>query len=295
MLKQGAQRLMLLVAALAASGAACDPTPIDAGDLFGSGSALSAQPPRATVVLLHGMGGFKNVGPIDYFFHVPGVWRQQGAKVYVASDTPLASVEKRAQELKAQLDAIAGPLVLVGHSQGGLDARWLVTRLGYAGRVRAVVSIAAPHRGSPLADVALGLAPGVVEDAIDVLIGTLGWSLDGVREVTTGYMTKTFNPSVPDAPGVAYWSFAGRASPLGLEKGSGWLHAPLLPTWSLMKSMHLESDGVVPVESQRWGTFLGELPSDHIGEVNQPLGETPGFHALAFYAQLLQRMHDAGF
>ena len=185
--------------------------------------------------------------------------------------------------------------MLIGHSQGGLDARWLVSKLGYAPRVRAIVTIAAPHRGSPVADVALGLTPGSVLDAADALISLLGWSLDGAREVTTSYMNSTFNPGVPDADGVAYWSFAGHASPLGLEAGTGWLHGPLLPTWSLMKAMHLESDGIVPVESQKWGEFLGQMPSDHIGEVNQPLGETPGFHALAFYAQLLQRMHDAGF
>ena len=283
--------LFAVVAALALQ--ACQPTPeIDVG----SGTAqITASPPRATVVLVHGMGGFKKIGPLDYFFHVPALWQRSGAKVFVAADTSFASVEQRARELKAQLDRIDGPLVLVGHSQGGLDARFLVSKLGYASRVKAVITVATPHKGSPLADVLFGLAPGAVEDATDALLSLLGWSLDGAREVTTGYMTGTFNAAVPDSAGVAYWSFAGRASPLGLERGSGWLHSPLLASWTLLKAMHLESDGIVPVDSQKWGTFLGEIPADHIGEVNQPLGETPGFNADAFYSQLLQRLHDSGY
>jgi triacylglycerol lipase len=289
-------KLKLLAAALAVLGATgCEQNLLPPGDLASDGAQLTAEPPQATVVLVHGMGGFRNIGPVDYFFHVPGLWQRLGARVYVAAETSVASIEERAGELRAQLDAIEGPLLLVGHSQGGLDARYLVSRLGYAQRVRAVVTVAAPHHGSPVADVLLGLAPGALEDAADALIGLLGWSLDGAREVTTSYMDQTFNPSVPDAPGVAYWSFAGRASPLGLQRGSGWLHAPLLPTWTILQAEHLNSDGIVPLASARWGTYLGEIPGDHMGEVNQPLGETPGFAALSFYTHLLQRLHDAGF
>ena len=286
----------LLVAVLAALGtAACDLTSIqNPGDPLGGGSQLQAQPPAATVVLVHGMGGFRNIGPLDYFFHIPSLWKRQGARLYVAGETSFASVEQRAQQLKQQLDRIDGPLVLVGHSQGGLDARYLVTKLGYRNRVRAVITIATPHRGSPLADMAVGLMPGPIEEVLNVLVGVLGWSLEGVNEITTGSMANTFNPSVPDADGVTYWSYAGYASPLGVERNSGWLHAALVPTWTVMAAEGIQSDGIVPVASQRWGQFKGIIPGDHIGEVNQPLGETPGFNALRFYSQMLQSMHDAG-
>ena len=288
-------KLPLLVAALAAlATASCTPIAEDLGELNGPERALSAQPPAATVVLVHGMGGFKKLGPLDYFFRVPGLWKKQGARVYVASETSFASIEARAAELKAQLDQLPGPLVIVGHSQGGLDARYLISKLDYARRVRALVTIATPHRGSPIADVAMGIIKGPVEDVLNVLIGELGWTLEGAHEITTRYMHDTFNPSVPDAGSVTYWSYAGQASPLGLERGSGWLHAVLLPTWTIMTAEGIPSDGIVPVASQRWGQYQGTIPGDHVGEVNQPLGETPGFNALRFYSGLLQRMHDAG-
>jgi triacylglycerol lipase len=295
-MRSPSKKLMLLFAVVAATATACGPTQqlVDPGDLQDTGATLTAQAPRATVVLVHGMGGFKNIGPIDYFFHVPALWRGLGAKVFVAAESSFQSIEARAGQLKQQLDGVSGPLVIVGHSQGGLDARWLVSKLGYAPRVKALLTIATPHRGSPIADVAAGLLDGPAEDVLNVVIGTLGWNLAGMDELTTSYMTTKFNPAVPDASGVTYWSWAGYASPLGLSSGSGWLHAPLLPTWTIMKAKGIKSDGIVPVDSQKWGAFQGTIEGDHIGEVNQPLGETPGFHALQFYTSMLQRMHDQG-
>jgi len=250
--------------------------------------------PEATVVLVHGMGGFQKIDGIDYFWRVPALYRSLGAKVFVPGTTTFASSEKRAAELKAQLDTVPGPLILLCHSQGGLDARWLVTKLGYDTRARAVVTIATPHRGSPLADIALGLAPGPVQDAVDTLIGVLGWSLDGAREVTVQNMERVFNPTVPDMPGVAYWSFSGRAAPFGVGAGNGWLHAPLLATWTFLDADAGASDGIVPERSAHWGRFLGSVPADHLGEVDQPLGYTPDFDAPAFYTSLLRKFRDQG-
>ena len=300
----GALSLCLLLAAcgtspLASAGSDLDPGQGAGPAAGGTGSAasdpkVSPAPPQATIVLIHGMGGFRKVAGLDYFFGVPAAWRAAGARVFVPGTTMLASVEKRAGELQRQLDAVPGPLILVGHSQGGLDARFLLSRLGYGGRVRALVTLATPHRGSPVADLLLGAAGSGAVAAADVLLGELGWSLDGAREVTVQYMNGTFNPTVPDLPGVTYWSYSGRAAPLAQGRGNGWLHGALLPTWGLLEALHQPSDGVVPEASAHWGEFQGAIPADHLGEVGQPLGATPVFDHRAFYRALLQRFHDQG-
>jgi triacylglycerol lipase len=255
---------------------------------------LDAAPPRATVVLVHGMGGWASIDGFDYFYGVPDLYRSLGADVFVPGTTSFASVEQRAGELKSQLDALPGPFILVAHSQGGIDARWLITKLGYADRVVALVTIAAPHHGSPVADVALGLTPGPVWDAADALLGVLGWSLDGAKEVTVQNMENVFNPSVPDMPQVTYWSFSGRAAPFGIGSENGWLHSPLTATWTLLDAMGHTNDGIVPEPSAHWGRFMGSVPADHMGEVDQPLGYTPDFDARRFYTSLLARFHAEG-
>lgn len=289
------QTIRSTAALLVLLAAACG---VEAPEAAATFAELRVSPPASTVVLIHGMGGFKDLAGIDYFYRVPESFRRAGAKVFVPGTTTFGSIEKRAGELKAQLDRLDGPLVLIAHSQGGLDARYLISKLGYAGRVKALVTIATPHHGTPVADVLLGLAPGPAIDAANALLGLFGWSLDGAQEVTTSYLEGTFNPSVPDDPAVTYWSFSGEASPFGIGgvPGSrpGWLHSELIATWTLMDALGVRSDGIVPEASAHWGEFQGVIPGDHLGEVNQPLGYVPDFAAHHFYRSLLGRLHDQG-
>jgi triacylglycerol lipase len=254
----------------------------------------SAPPPKATVVLVHGMGGFRNVAGVDYFWHVPALYQSLGAKVFVPGLSAFQSIEERAAQLAAQLDGVSGPLLIIAHSQGGLDARYLITRLGYSPRVKALVTIATPHFGSPVADVATGVVEGPVEDAVNALVGELGWSLEGANQLTTTYTSQVFNPQTPDMPEVTYWSYSGKAAPLGLGSGEGWLHAAFMPTWSFLKAEGITSDGIVPEASAHWGKFQGTLSADHLGEVDQPLGETPDFDAPSFYRTLLAKLAAQG-
>lgn len=264
----------------------------------GSGVAASdlrVAAPRATVVLIHGLGGFKHISRVDYFFGVPDLYRSLGATVVIPGSSALATVEQRAGELKAQLDQVPGPLVLIAHSQGGLDARYLVSRLGYKSRVRAVVTIATPHHGTPVADVVAGLVPSPVRVGVNELLEPLGWSVDEAWEMTTRNMETRFNVDVPDVPGVTYWSYSGRATPFGLGRDEGVLHATLLAGWTLIDAFHQPNDGVVPEASAHWGTFQGRLTADHFTEVNQPVGIHRGFDAIGFYRALLGKLHDQGF
>jgi triacylglycerol lipase len=249
--------------------------------------------PLATIVLVHGMGGFKTLLGVDYFYGVPESWRAQGANVYVASLTPVQTIADRAAQLKSELDEIPGPLIFVAHSQGGLDTRYLVSTLGYASRTEAVVTIASPHHGTSVADVALGIIPGPAVDVANLLLNTFGWSIDDAREMTTANMNNVFNPATPDAPGVLYWSFSGIANPFALG-GQGYLEPSFILTWSLMEADGIHNDGVVPEASAHWGNYRGLLPADHLEEVGQPLGITPAFDHAAFYANLLQSLHDQG-
>ena len=64
-----------------------------------------------------------------------------------------ASVPERAQMLVDKIDAMAHDRVdIIAHSLGGLDARYALSRLGLARRVRALVTVGTPHHGTPLAD-----------------------------------------------------------------------------------------------------------------------------------------------
>jgi triacylglycerol lipase len=67
-----------------------------------------------------------------------------------------------------------------------------------------------------------------------------------------------------------------------------------LPVAAILEAASLPNtpveDGLVTVDSATWGTFLGCIPADHLDEVCQIAGQSPGlgnnFDCLAFWDDL---------
>jgi len=77
--------------------------------------------------------------------------------------------------------------------------------------------------------------------------------------LTTSYLTETFNPRTPDDPRVRYFSIAGRMSALNIWHPL-WFPKVVLDSASEGGA----NDGLVSVDSARWGEFLGTLEgADH--------------------------------
>jgi triacylglycerol esterase/lipase EstA (alpha/beta hydrolase family) len=250
------------------------------------------------IVLVHGFSGFRNLGPVEYWYHIPETLRAQGFDVYVVQDSAWNTVAVRAQELHDQILAqFPDPNVkvnLIGHSMGGLDCRYVVSQLGLASKVASVTTIGTPHHGSPVADVILGLIPGPVAAMTNVVFNFLGFDMKGgANDLTTTYCDGTFNPSTPDAPGVAYFSWAGRADPTGQ---TGCVLEPWLDSsWQEISNLEGDNDGLVSVTSAQWGDFRGILAADHLNEVGQPTGATGSFDSESFFLDWANELEARGF
>jgi triacylglycerol lipase len=251
------------------------------------------------IVLVHGFPGFRKLGPIDYFYKVPDRLRAAGFDVLVTQETPIQTIEARAQQLNDQILARwpdpRSKVNVIAHSMGGIDARDAIVRLGLGSRVASLTTISAPHRGTAISDVSFGLLPGPLVDATNLLIGGLGWDVTGGKQLSTWYMTTTFDPATPDDPRVAYFSWAGVATPGGLGGNVGLLDAWFLPTWPVLESLQGPNDGLVAVASARWGDFRGTIPADHLQEMGQPVGLTPGFDHELFYERWAIELEARGF
>jgi triacylglycerol lipase len=123
------------------------------------------------VVLIPGFFGFANLGDFTYFGHVRDLLAETGpafgmdGEVLVVRTEPTASLPRRAallcETVSELLDRSSGVVSLVGHSSGGLDARLFVSPgvvlptdadvERCARSVRSVVTVSAPHHGTPLA------------------------------------------------------------------------------------------------------------------------------------------------
>jgi triacylglycerol lipase len=123
------------------------------------------------LVLVPGFFGFANLGDFTYFGHVTDLLAEIAPRLGVEGEIrvvrtePTASLPRRAallaETVATLLDDSPGEVSIIGHSSGGLDARLLLSPGASlptsadvercARRVRAAVTIAAPHHGTPLA------------------------------------------------------------------------------------------------------------------------------------------------
>ena len=117
---------------------------------------LDGKPSKATrypIVLLHGF----NASPSTWDPQISAAMRGDGDAVFEVTAPPFGSPEERAKALAPQLEAIlkktgAAKLNLIGWSEGGLDARYLISSMGWADRVASLSTVATPHRGSAAVD-----------------------------------------------------------------------------------------------------------------------------------------------
>ncbi len=160
--------------------------------------------------------------------------------------------------------------------------------LSYAAKITSLTTLGTPHRGSPLADIALGITDSLTAsqaDAILALTDVLGPDvgadqLDQVLLDLAEASAPAFNAANPDAAGVTYYAYAGYSTLFGVGNphadalcsatgvatprpsslpGELQLTGPIIGGLSLRPH-----DGVVPIDSAQWTGFLGCIPTDHL-------------------------------
>ncbi len=241
------------------------------------------------IVLVHGLMGYgrMHVGGslfLSYWGNIPDMLAASGNRVLVPRLPPAAGVARRAAELRTFLDREApGQRVhLIAHSMGGLDSRYLISRLGLAERVLSLTTLGTPHRGTAFADWGVRRVEPLVRPVLDAL----GLPYQAFRDLTTAGCA-AFNEQTPDAPNVRYFSVAGQ---FDLD----WM----LPHWQLpyriIAGLEGPNDGLVSVASARWGEAFEVWNGDHASLVNRTLAVPPGRRRwpdrVPQYAALLERL-----
>jgi pimeloyl-ACP methyl ester carboxylesterase len=240
---------------------------------------------RYPIVLMHGMAGTdRYFGLLDYFYDIVPLLSGRGFAAFTPVVPPIGSSSDRADVLAPQIDAVlaetgAAKVHLIAHSQGGLDARILVSGLGYADRVASITTLSSPHAGIPI-------------DIPEWLAGE-----DFSREAMAAFALQ-----YPDVEAMPRFSWAGRTC--GRLEGAcreanqdevvelvlGASHA-LMSAAAADDGDHGENDGVVLVSSARWGEFLGIVPADHFDEVGQIADAAPApFDHRGFYLSEARRL-----
>ncbi len=260
------------------------------------------------VVLVHGWAGTDEfILGIDYFYGITSALEDKGVDTYVADIGAFDNSLVRGERLKIFiLEVLAttgkNKVNIIAHSQGGITARYLITNMEMASHVASLTMISTPNRGTALCDIATGKLPKLAQYAIEALAETFWGGIlcgdeesnfhEATFEMTHSNMEQVFNPNTPDSSEVTYFSYAGKlygASPNLL----------LTPTTLILQYYDGDNDGVVPVQSAKWGIWKGTVTGlfgvDHFMEINHLFGNSPGFDVKGFYVDICEMLEGYNF
>lgn len=258
---------------------------------------------RYPVVLMHGFGALASLRRGGHLHEEAMSLRGHGVLAFAPNVAPYNTVRVRSATWKSHLERIleetgADKLNLIAQSMGGLDARYLISQLGMAPHIESLVTISTPHHGTSVASFVLEQPQRLREwtAAAANWMGTRSLPdsdadfMTAVEEFTPEFVCEEFNPVVPDAPTVRYWSYAGHAG-----KGTDIIMNPFLRILNgILFDREGINDGFVSVESARWGEFKGLVEADHAEQVGIQIVPGSRFKVHDFYAGVVRMLAEEG-
>lgn len=216
------------------------------------------------IVLMHAWG------IRDEWFFVWGKVKKrlekEGAKVYFGGSEAAAPTPVCAREIAANIDRIlketgAEKVNLIGYSKGGLDGRYLISRLGMDSKVASLTTVCTPHNGSLTLDKLLPHMPQPVKRILscnmDILYMLAGDkkpdTYESWRACTTA-AADDFNALCKNSDKVYYQSYAGcMKSPIS--------NIEVSVSNVIVKMLEGDNDGFMTPENATWGDYKGLIKS----------------------------------
>ena len=255
---------------------------------------------RYPIVLVHGMMA-KNFPFYPAFRFIADFLRGQGLSVYVANHDGVGTIADNAAQLKAEITDIlqkegCEKVNLIAHSKGGLDARFMISKLDIANHVASLTTLSTPHHGSRLSAMLLKM-PSFLAKLIAFFIDTFFRIfrdekpnvLALAKELTVASMEQ-FNEDVPNVTTVYYQSYSS-TSP---RKKAFIRYIP----YELSRYCEQDdTDGMVSVSSSQWGDYRGSMQGeiDHFQMVGVYGTKKKLTGVGLFYLHIARQLREMGF
>lgn len=258
------------------------------------------------LLLVHGVF-FRDFRFLNYWGRIPAQLIRNGAVIHYGCQQSAASVAECGQELAQRIQTIVqttgcGKVNIIAHSKGGLDSRYAITACGAAPYVASLTTINTPHRGCIFADYLLDKIPERVQQKVartyNAALSKCGDQnpdfMEAVRDLTASSCAR-MNKQLPDHPAVYYQSVGSTMN----YAASG--RFPLNMSYPLVKHFDGANDGLVSLDSTRWGShFIAlKVPKgrgiSHGDMIDLNRENIPGFDVREFYTELVTNLKQMGF
>lgn len=253
------------------------------------------------VLLCHGYGGLSMLISESPMHKSCMRLREHGIHSFAPNIVPYATVDIRAKQWADVIHKLKKQygyrkLNVVAHSMAGLDMRYAITHLEMDSEIASLTTIAAPHRGTSLAETVL-TAPDTIKEKLGELADWVGEnifpsqksdSVAAVKQLTRDYVTQVFNPETPDVDGIPYFSYSA-----AVGKGT---KAPLNAIYKVQNQIIYQNEGIndsfVTVESAKWGTHLKTLELSHLEQIEIQVSKERKSKVEEFWLDLVMNLKN---
>ncbi|MGI6000786.1 MAG: lipase family alpha/beta hydrolase [Candidatus Merdisoma sp.] len=259
---------------------------------------------RYPLLLVHGIG-FRDLRYFNYWGRIPRELKRNGAVVYYGNQEALGTIAYNAEDIRKRILQIreetgAEKVNIIAHSKGGLDARCAVSTLGMSPFVASLTTMNTPHRGCRFVDYACRLPESFyrfVAGCFDRTFARFGDKAPDFYTATRQFSTEAsarFNEKTPDMPGVYYQSYTSKMK-------NPFSHLLLSIPYCMIRPLEGENDGLVSVESAKWGEFRGVFSNkrlrgiSHGDIIDLKRQDYKGFDVVETYVQIVAELKERGF
>lgn len=258
------------------------------------------------VLLVHGVF-FRDRDVFNYWGRVPEALALNGATLYYGNQQSALSVKDSAAELAARIKQIieetgCEKINILAHSKGGLDSRYALSKLDCGKYVATLTTVNTPHRGCIFVEQIFNKLP---ENVQQKMAAAYNAASKAVGDTTPDFLAAVgdlresacleLNKNVPDCDGVYYQSIGSVAR----NAKSG--RFPLDISYPFVKKSDGENDGLVSVESMKWGrefrliTVKGKRGVTHADVIDLNRENIEGFDVREYFVQVIAELKNKGF
>lgn len=261
---------------------------------------------RYPILLVHGVF-FRDFRFLNYWGRIPAELKRNGAVLFYGCQQSAASVAKCGEELTERIKQIVQEtgcekVNIIAHSKGGLDSRYAISACGAADYVASLTTVNTPHRGCIFADYLLDSIPDAVCNKVaakyNAALTLLGDHnpdfMEAVQDLTASSCAR-LNGALPDDPQVYYQSVGSKMN--GAFSG----RFPLNMCYPMVKHFDGANDGLVSVDSMKWGSNFIYLTVpegrgiSHGDMIDLNRENIVGFDMREFYVKLVHDLKEMGF
>ena len=253
------------------------------------------------IILVHGIAA-KQLRILNAFGKIGHELEKEGYKVYVADTDGFGSIEKNAEQLKIFIKRVmeecnVDKVNIIAHSKGGLDSKYMITKLRMEDHVASLTTLCTPHKGSIIASKIWDL-PMPIKKIIGFFIDMFYCLFLGDKHPDSLRACEQLRAvdEVEETMQFSYKVYCQSYS-TSIDKMDD-CFVMALP----MKLMHhfeaSHNDGMVSEESAQFGCYRGkclDIPVSHVQIIDLFSKKSQKEQIYAFYKQVCRELSEMGF